>query len=239
MMSVVPSQSIGSEAAVPHVGGPAIARVMLACGIAAFLLYISMDALAAALYAGYSYRDQTVSELSAIGAPTRSMWVPLGALYGVLMLAFAYGLWLVRGDSRVRLIIAASVLLMAIMDLVAWPLAPMHQRKVLADGGGTFSDTLHLILGGANLVLFLVVMSVGAAALGRRFRLYSFATIALMLVSGTAMGFITPGLDNNEATPWLGIYERIAVFGPMLWLAVLAAGLLRDVARSGLPRSST
>jgi hypothetical protein len=30
---------------------------------------------------GYSSASQTVSELSAIGAPTRSLWVPLGIVY--------------------------------------------------------------------------------------------------------------------------------------------------------------
>ena len=32
---------------------------------------------------------------------------------------------------------------------------------------------------------------------------------------------------DNEPTPWVGITERIAVFGSMLWIAVLAIALLR------------
>lgn len=225
-MSAVASQGI-AHAVSSQRSGFAVRRVLLACGVVAFLLYVSMDGLAASLYDGYSYRDQTISELSAIGAPPRSWWVPLGAVYGVLMLAYAYGLWITSGRSRALRVIAVSVLLMAIMDLGAWPFAPMHQREVLAAGGGTFSDTLHLILAGANTVLFFLVMAVGSTILGSRFRAYSFVTIAVVFAFGTAMGIVSPGVQDNGATPWLGIYERVAVFGPMLWLAALGIALLR------------
>ena len=52
-------------------------KALLACGAGSTLFYFGMDAVAALLYDGYSYTDQTISELSAIGAPTRSLWVPL------------------------------------------------------------------------------------------------------------------------------------------------------------------
>jgi hypothetical protein len=47
-------------------------KVLLSCGVAATLLYFGMDLLATWRYDGYSYTDQTISELSAVGAPTRS-----------------------------------------------------------------------------------------------------------------------------------------------------------------------
>jgi hypothetical protein len=31
----------------------------------------------------------------------------------------------------------------------------------------------------------------------------------------------------NEATPWMGLTERINIYATMLWVAVLAIGLLR------------
>jgi hypothetical protein len=36
-----------------------------------------------------------------------------------------------------------------------------------------------------------------------------------------------PEVEANEPTPGLGIYERIAVFGSMVWMAILALALLR------------
>lgn len=45
-------------------------KVLLICGIIIPIFYISIDTISALLYTGYSYIDQAISELSAIGAPT-------------------------------------------------------------------------------------------------------------------------------------------------------------------------
>jgi hypothetical protein len=34
-------------------------------------------------------------------------------------------------------------------------------------------------------------------------------------------------MQANEPTPWMGIEERINIYATMLWVAVLAIGLLR------------
>ena len=54
-----------------------IRRLLLICGILASLLWIGTDIVAGVLWEGYSFVDQAVSELSAIGAPTRPLVVPL------------------------------------------------------------------------------------------------------------------------------------------------------------------
>ena len=41
-------------------------------------------------YQGYSFASQTIGELSAIGAPTRQLWVPLGIVYTLLVAAFGF-----------------------------------------------------------------------------------------------------------------------------------------------------
>jgi hypothetical protein len=71
------------------------------------------------------------------------------------------------------------------------------------------------------------MIGVGAFAFGTRFRWYSFATIAAMVVFGGLMSMETPDVSENEPTPWLGIWERIAVEGAILWQAVFATVLLR------------
>jgi hypothetical protein len=63
-------------------------KVPLACGILSSLLYVAMNIIAAMLYEGYSSTSQTVSELSAIGAPTRPLWLLLGIPYTLLATAF-------------------------------------------------------------------------------------------------------------------------------------------------------
>jgi hypothetical protein len=52
-----------------------------------------------------------------------------------------------------------------------WPFAVMHRREVLAGGGGTLSDTMHVVLGAITVWPMFVAIAYGAAAFGRRFRL--------------------------------------------------------------------
>ena len=50
-------------------------KASLICGILSSLLYAGMTVFIAMQWEGYSSASQTVSELSAIGAPTRSLWL--------------------------------------------------------------------------------------------------------------------------------------------------------------------
>ena len=68
-------------------------KVLLVCGILSSLLYAAMNVFVPMRYEGYSSASQTVSELSAIGAPTRPLWVLLGVAYTLLVTAFGWGVW--------------------------------------------------------------------------------------------------------------------------------------------------
>ena len=207
------------------------AKALLAGGILMFAWYIAMDVIATHRYDGYSYMDHTISELSAIGAPTRGMWIAMGLVYQVLALAFAFGVLRVAGRKR-PLRIAGWILLITAVVGPFWWLAPMHQREVLAAGGGDWRDTMHLVLASISSLEFFGVMGVAAFAFGWRFRLYTFASIAVMLVFGMLMNTMVCDVADNEPTPWLGIWERITVEGAMLWQAVFAAVLLRSATRA-------
>jgi hypothetical protein len=201
------------------------ARLLVFAGVLMFVLYIFMDVVASLAYDGYSYKDQTISELSAIGAPTRTFWLVAGVFHGLLSFAFAFGVLAIAGNRRKVRVVGWLLLIFAASGFLWW-FAPMHQREVLAADGGTWQDTLHLVTGGISSILFFSMIGVGAFAFGRRFRWYSFATIGLMLVFGMLMNMDVEKVGNNEPTPWLGIWERIAIEGAMLWEAVFAAVLL-------------
>jgi hypothetical protein len=109
----------------------------------------------------------------------------------------------------------------------AWPFGSMHQREVLATGGGTASDALHIILGMMTVLFMLVAIGFGAAAFGARFRLYSIATILILVAFGTLTGLDGPRIQANLPTPWVGLWERITIFGFLLWVVVLTIALLR------------
>jgi hypothetical protein len=180
----------------------------------------------------YSSASQTISELSAIGAPTRTVWVPLGIVYALLVAAFGWGIWLSAGGSRPLRVVGALLVADGLVCLF-WP--PMHLREVLAAGGATLSDTLHIVWTAVNGVLLMVAMGFAAAAFGKRFRVYSIATIVALLVTGAITSVDAPLMQANLPTPWIGVWERINLSVMMLWLAVLAVALLRSQGMSKLP----
>ena len=98
---------------------------------------------------------------------------------------------------------------------------------MLAAGGGTLSDTLHVILGLMTVLFMLVAIGFGATAFGKPFRFYSIVTILILFVFGALTGLESPRLGANVPTPWIGLWERINIFGFLLWVVVLAIGLLR------------
>ena len=156
-------------------------RALLVCGVASSLLYTLM--IWNVRYEGYNPISQVPSELTAIGAPTRALWARLGWIYTVLVTAFGIGVWHSAGENRAVRIVGGLILAYASLGLL-WPFAAMHQREVLAAGGGTLSDTLHVVLGAVTVFLMFLAIGFGAAAFGKRFRLYSIATIVVLLVFG-------------------------------------------------------
>jgi hypothetical protein len=111
-----------------------------------------------------------------------------------------------------------------VLGLVVTLFFPIHLRGV----EGTLSDIMHGILTGAGVLLFMFpAMGFGATAFGKVFRLYSIGTILIFLVCGALAGMDGPRLAANLPTPWLGVWERINIFGYMLWVVVLAINLLR------------
>ncbi len=194
-------------------------RVLLACGIAAPALYVVMNIVGAIRFKGYSTVNQTVSELSAIGAPSRSLWLRFGILYGALLVAFGVGVWMVARGGRSLRIVGALLIADGLLGL-AWP--PMHLR-----GAGTsLTDAIHIVFTAVTVPIVLVAIGVGASALGKRFRIYSIFTIVLTLVFGALTGFYGPRIPKNLPTPWIGVWERVSIAGFMLWFAVLAVALV-------------
>jgi len=201
-------------------------KALLVCGIVSSLLYLAMNVFVAMQWEGYSSASQTISELSAIGAPTRPLWVSLGIVYTLLVTAFGWGVSRSAGQNRPLRVVGGLILAYGLSGF-GWPFAPMHLREVLAAGGGTLSDTIHLVYGTVTGLLMLVAMGFGGAAFGKRFRLYSIATIVILMVFSAVTGMEAPRVAANLPTLWIGVWERIFIGVFLLWVVVLAVVLLR------------
>ena len=209
-------------------------KALLLCGILSSVLYVGSDIAASMRYAGYSYVDQAFSELLALGSPVRSFMLPLSFVYNLLVLACAAGVWMAAGGKRSLRITAIMLAVYGIASL-AGPYVPMHVRGA----EGTLTDVLHIVDTAAMVLSIIAAMGFGAAALGKRFRVYSIGTIVALVAFGVWSGTLAPRMAAGEHTPWLGIIERMNIYPLMLWIAVLAITLLRAGSRHAAEAGTT
>lgn len=199
-------------------------KSLLICGILAMLWYVAMNILVPMQYPGYDSTSQTVSELSAINAPTRTFWFVLAIFYSILFIAFGLGIWLSANGNRALRVVAAVILFDAVLGFF-WP--PMHQREIIAAGGGTLTDTLHLVWAFVHLVLMLLMIGFGASVLGKGFRIFSVAIVLIFIVFGILTTIESRGIEANLPTPYVGIWERINIGAYMIWVIVFVIMLMR------------
>lgn len=196
--------------------------LLLLAGVLASIVYVTADILCGLRYPGYSFTDQVISELSAIGAPTTDLWVKLLQVFSVLFAAFAIGV-VREGSGNRRLRLTGWLLVAFVLSGPLWSFVPMHQR------GDVFAwtDIGHIALGGVMVLLVTTVIAVGAGALGRRFRAFSRIVVVVAFISGVGTFAYVPRMINQRPTPWVGTVERIHLYGFWLWIGVLAVALLR------------
>jgi len=198
-----------------------IRKILLVCGILSSLLYVGGDIVAAMSWHSYSYTSQSISELLAIGSPTRGFLALIP--YNPLVIAFGIGVWWSAG--RKRFLRTTGILLVAYgVASQVGSFFSMHQRGAT----GSLTDTMHILLTIVLVLLILLFIGFGATAAGKWFHLYSIGTILTLLVFGALAGIQGPRIAANLPTPWLGITERINVYSAMLWVLVLAVVLLRE-----------
>jgi protein-S-isoprenylcysteine O-methyltransferase Ste14 len=206
-----------------HQSSPLARRHLLACGLWSSLLYVATDLMAASWYAGYSIADQNYSELLATGAPTRSPMILVSIAYNLLVAAFAAGVWTSGGPKRTARLTGAIMAGYAALSLVTPLFFQMDLRgAVVTPRGG-----LHGPMTAVMSLFILLSMGFGAFLLGRRFKLYSFATIVIVILFGVLTGLQAPRLVAGQATPWMGLTERVNIYATMIWFAALALGLLK------------
>jgi hypothetical protein len=163
-------------------------KFFLVSGSLASLLAVGTDVLAGMLWEGYSFTSQSISELSAIGAPTRSIVFGLNLLYATLVAAFGLGVW---GHGRKCIIRIISVLLLgnAAITIVVVTFFPMQLGEPLS--------ATHLSLMAINVILLQMLSIVFSAVVFRNwFRYYSIGTLLAFLVL-TFFGIVAPQIISG------------------------------------------
>jgi hypothetical protein len=203
---------------------PLVRKTLLGCGVVSSVLYVATDVLATLRYDGYSYTDQVFSELTAEGSPTRVLMVAANGIpYTVLVAACAVGVWASAGPKRAARVTGALLLGYAAAGFAGGVLFPMTTRGTEA----TLRNVMHIPATIVMSLFILLAMGFGATLLNRRFRYYSYETIVILVVFGVWTGLQGGRIADNQPTPWAGLEERTNIYATLLWLAVLAVGLLR------------
>ena len=198
-------------------------KALLACGVIYSLSFVALtDLVAGRLYDGYSHLDQAVSELTAVGAPTRTLLGFLVPLWSALLVGFGIGvLRAANGNQPLRvtggLLIAHGVISMQ------WLWFPMTAREDIVAGTARWNDVGHLTILGWLTLLCLLEIGFGAAALGKGFRIYSLVTVVTAVVFGVLTSTEAANIADGDPTPLMGLYERISIGAWLLWIAVLSA----------------
>lgn len=201
-------------------GSTRVTKALLLCGILSSLLYMAMNVFVPMRFPGYDSASQTVSELSAIGAPTRPLWVALGTVYTVFVAAFGWGVLRSAGQAHPLRVVGSLLIVHGLLGIF-WP--PMHLRGAER----TLTDTMHIAFTAATVFLMILAICFGAAAFGSRFRWFSIATLVVLIGFGALTGTEAPNVPLNQPTPLIGVWERINIGAFMLWVVVVAVILLR------------
>jgi len=196
-------------------------KLLLSCGTISSVLYlIAIDVIVPLQQPGYhGFTSQMVSELMAVGAPTRNLLVWLFTPYNFLVFAFAAGVWASAHGRRSVLLTAAALVGYGVTSTAGLFLFPMDLRGTV----GSQRDASHIAATLVMSVFIVAVMGFGAFARGTRFRRYSFATIAIVVVFGALAGLLARPMPGP--TPGLGLAERVNIYATMLWMISLAAAL--------------
>jgi hypothetical protein len=205
--------------------GRTVTRTLLIGGIVGAGLYAVGDLISGLVYDGYSFKDQAISELTAIGAPSRGLMVTVITVSTLLGAGFAVGIW--RSADRNRALRWAGLILFAAgtVTIFLHPFAPIHGRGVEVG----LTDTLHQVITASWAFAIFAAVALGAVAYRGWFRLYSLATLVVLPVFGWLAANLDEARAADLATPWMGFFERVNAYTLFAWMVVLAVILLRSL----------
>jgi hypothetical membrane protein len=191
---------------------------LAACGMLGPVLYVVTWIVAGLLYPGYNQLTQATSELTSKAAPPAAAAVANfgGIALGLLLIAFAFGLYRGVCHSRWLLIGAILVGLFGLVCVIQ-PFFPVDPGVASLSWQNVMHNAVYVISGVA-LIPGLLVLSVAFARDSnlRPYRWYTLITPALILLSGIDVGLFPSGVP-----------ERLSILMILAWFEVVAFRLLR------------
>ena len=191
-------------------------NLLLVCGCVSAIIYPLTDVIAGTMYKGYSFHEQAVSELFAIGSPVAPFVVVFFSMSSILLFFFSLGIFLAANRNKLMILLACLVFANALDSIILWNFFPMHMRHMAP----TFTDKMHTILAINPFIVISII--IGAFLYNNWFRSYSLFTIAALVIPAIISFSYIPLLLSHQPTPWMGISERISQYSHLTWLAMLS-----------------
>lgn len=193
---------------------------LLLAGVFSSLWYFAINVIVPAYYPGYDLMTYTVSELSAIGSPTRAMWVPLAVMYVFFFGVFGLGV-VQLGRVAPGLKVTGWIIIGYAVFNVYWP--PMNMRgQPMA-----MTDILHIIWSIGTVGLMFVLMWRSRKLFGRGFNWFTVGCLVAFMVFGGLTFLEAPGIEANTATPFIGLWERLNIGIFLGWVIAFSILLIR------------
>jgi hypothetical protein len=206
---------------------PMFRKSLVYCGIAAPILYVITVIVGAALRTDYSHIVNAVSELLSNGAPNKAVLDVIFNIYNVLLLAFAFGGYIVLKNAHRLSRVSMGIFIATQIISLSWFMFPMDPLGSEA----TFAGTMHNILGG--VVAFATILMPILMGLGLRraegfqtYVNYSFICSAIIFIAAP-----TGILLQSQGVQMFGFFERITIGTYEIWLFVTALNLLKIMQR--------
>lgn len=193
-------------------------------GIVALVSYAAAVFFSPFAYPGYDWMSQAVSDLSAVGAPSRNLWRQLATPYDVCSIVCITCVCVYVSEHLTSTkLFRTGVYLFALMDWVSsigYGLFPLSEA---GKGMKAFQDLMHVYVVTAGVVIVSIVSLSVLIVAGckdkdvRTIGLWAGVALAMMLVGAVGKGLVPPQC--------FGIVERLSVFAAVGFNAVLGLQL--------------
>ena len=202
----------------------ALERPLLLCAVLAAVVTAANDLIAGSLRPGYNFASQSISVLSAPGAPSRPIALGFDLVVDVLVIAFAVGLWLTADEKRSLRAIAGLLVTSALLQssaVVFFPFRPGEPTSSLA-------NTLNVAMMAPSIVGWFLSIALGGLAFRNWFRWFSLSILVALFVEdflATAGAYLF--VAGGHPGSLVGIQERANVYSFYAWLGALALAQLK------------
>uniref|UniRef100_A0A2A4YYV2 DUF998 domain-containing protein n=1 Tax=OCS116 cluster bacterium TaxID=2030921 RepID=A0A2A4YYV2_9PROT len=186
-------------------------EIALLSGMISTIIYLLHVIVGGALWGGYSHMEQSISDLTSVGAPHKTLLSVMTNMYGILALIFAIVLYRLIKQHDFKLL-RIGLLLLVVMEAVSfvgYMLFPLESSGIEQF---SFQNVMHIIVTiivVVTTISFTFLLGIGFLKIQRmkKLGLYILVSGIIITISGISTGFVIA----NEL-PIMGLIERVNIF---------------------------